>query len=844
MSHQSLYILTILTIISISQTIIKCSVIVSVSTGTILSSYKSLNAAISHVDLVFQIDDVENTATVHYPKPCAQKAQLDEVLDYFYLNIQWTDQQYEELISLFNVTCERFRKARMINVRFRKMYNDSIETYKDIISHLTPGNKLVKRSIGSTIRNMFGIASRQRQQKLITTIESLSDDMFTIQGKLQNYAFVIELQSQRMKHLEQNMKHYEATQNVITQKMQNLEQHQVQEHIMSQFQNILLHDLINKGILYNQILSEQNVQYRIRANAMAHLAKGYLPINLITPHILKNTLAKLKGALQNQYPLVQMTQNRLYEYYANAKVASYVTDDNIYVSIPVFIDLHSQKYNLFKIETFCFRIPESVDLASVIKPDYNIIGINDRQQTYTLIDEQYLAHHCTGDSVLRCDDSKIIPQYPVKNRPSCELGLYTKNITMVKGMCNIGVVPLDNTIGISMYNLRNGSFLVSNPNQESVFLNCRSYRHETFLSDKPMFTIQIQCFCWIYSQTYMSPTFIHNNCLQNSTVSHKIDTHENLLYLSMYLNQSIGDFAHNASFWMKIEPLALPEQKEGLQLDGNYQQSILDLRKILEHKSSNYENTISGRLSIHSRQLNSYFLMKIFACISPVAIVISIGIYFTIGCKFRKFSHILSIAGLIKHTEALDVTNTNCNVDNDIWQSIGFIVEIFSIVATCCALLYIILKNFHLITRVTRYGALPFTDCMSISMMKPLQIMLYIASIDNHCILSLTEMNYIPPHLVTVILNGPVMFQMHRTLCSAYLLQKEGGITLEISGIKKSKLNISGTVSIPIYLRSTVADIVKHLHAARILIGSNEVYTSTILPIKEEDININVEDSK
>ena len=76
----------------------------------------------------------------------------------------------------------------------------------------------------------------------------------------------------------------------------------------------------------------------ICATAIRVLVKGYLPISLITPLILKEILSQVKAAIRKTYPDYDLVTDRLHLYYDMKLVTLGINKDkNLIIQFPVFI---------------------------------------------------------------------------------------------------------------------------------------------------------------------------------------------------------------------------------------------------------------------------------------------------------------------------------------------------------------------------------------------------------------------------------------------------------------------------------------------------------------------------
>ena len=94
-------------------------------------------------------------------------------------------------------------------------------------------------------------------------------------------------------------------------------------------------------------------QLHIYAEAVRVMAKGYLPISLVTPLTLKEILDAVKTTIRKMNPDYDIVIKRLHLYY-DMKLVTYGIDrdKNLIIQFPVFIQPYTkQLLVLYQIET-------------------------------------------------------------------------------------------------------------------------------------------------------------------------------------------------------------------------------------------------------------------------------------------------------------------------------------------------------------------------------------------------------------------------------------------------------------------------------------------------------------
>ena len=104
---------------------------------------------------------------------------------------------------------------------------------------------------------------------------------------------------------------------------------------------------------YIALYKELNTQLCIYTTSIRILAKGYLPISLITPSKLREFLNDVKSAIQKNDPDYNLVIDRLHLYYDMQLVTFGIDKDkNLIMQFPVFIQPYTQQPPiLYQIET-------------------------------------------------------------------------------------------------------------------------------------------------------------------------------------------------------------------------------------------------------------------------------------------------------------------------------------------------------------------------------------------------------------------------------------------------------------------------------------------------------------
>ena len=126
-------------------------------------------------------------------------------------------------------------------------------------------------------------------------------------------------------------------------------------------ENAGIHHYAINSILYLRIIKEKYIeiynelisQLHIYAKVIRILAKGYLPISLITPLKLKEILKSVKETLTKTNPDYDMVIKRLHLYYDMKLVTFRIDRDrNLIIQFPIFMHPYMQQVLiLYQLET-------------------------------------------------------------------------------------------------------------------------------------------------------------------------------------------------------------------------------------------------------------------------------------------------------------------------------------------------------------------------------------------------------------------------------------------------------------------------------------------------------------
>ena len=172
--------------------------------------------------------------------------------------------------------------------------------------------------------------------------------------------------------------------------------------------------------LYRELITQQCIY----AASITILAKRYLPISLVTPSKLRETINYIKTAIQKSNADYDLVIDRLHLYYDIQLVTFGINKDiNLITQFPVFIQSYTQQpLILYQLET----VPVPIIDQNTQAQSYTYLQVNKpyialRSETYISIKQQKLRTWKRFGYEFYCEELFVVKH---KSRYSCESVIY------------------------------------------------------------------------------------------------------------------------------------------------------------------------------------------------------------------------------------------------------------------------------------------------------------------------------------------------------------------------------------------------------------------------------------
>ena len=173
-------------------------------------------------------------------------------------------------------------------------------------------------------------------------------------------------------------------------------------------------------MLYRELIT----QLHVYASTIRILAKGYLPIPLVTPSKLREILNEVKTAIWKTNPDYDLVIDRLHLYCDMQLVTfSIYKDKNLIIQFPVFVQPYMQQpLILYQLET----VPVPIIYQNTQVQSYTLLKVNKlyialKYETYISIRQQELITCKRIGYEFYCEELFVVKH---KSRYSCESTIY------------------------------------------------------------------------------------------------------------------------------------------------------------------------------------------------------------------------------------------------------------------------------------------------------------------------------------------------------------------------------------------------------------------------------------
>ena len=227
------------------------------------------------------------------------------------------------------------------------------------------------------------------------------------------------------------------------------------------------------------------------------LLEGYLPIQLVSPNRLSQSIQDIEIKLSRQFPLFTISHKDVGYYYQNRDIMFTQSKDYLYISVKIPVSASSSYFDIFSLYSLPVPLNSTTNNATLIKNLPPYFGITRDAEFYTEIDHNVYST-CHGTDVKSCATAISMKS---RTYASCASALYFDKQDEIIDLCDIRYET--RALFEGAIDLGNSYFLASGSGQSWNQICANSPPHP--IQGCNFCLIKLPCGCGISSPTFKIP---------------------------------------------------------------------------------------------------------------------------------------------------------------------------------------------------------------------------------------------------------------------------------------------------------------------------------------------------
>jgi len=685
------------------------------------------------------------------------------------------------------------------------------------------------RSFGDNVRKFFGIASHDVQSRLVDRVTNLQRRQDFLTDKLHNLTMITDLQTDVLDDLLTASDLHTDVLNNHTRRLTEIfiELHRNSlENAVDHALTMRLHTL-TRQITVTGMLQLQTLQHLLTLNTQRIVAVNTLLSNkvsplLIPPTDLQNALKRVRSQLHLHYPSYSIVHTDVAYYYANQQVVAWTSHADIYVSLKVPLTSVQEEYELYEIVTFPLQSADS-NINTILANTADIIGYNAYHHSLVKMSWNDYDRYCTKSGFTTCIN--VLPQYKHAPATLCESALYEQNIQAIIETCNFKAVISDTSRQtVSLVNTGYRRILIITAAPLQAYIQCRAAktRHQKMIG--PTTEIILNCDCSLNSDLFTIPPLLTDDCA-NLKLDYNITqvNTTNMLLKALYYNVSNID-----------ELSELPSPRLNTSTGYIIAQSqtssgkILDLKNLITATKANVSMTPYAPIwftkshSFLSTGISMIwkFIIPILAILSTVSVII-----ICIATKTKMLSKTVALLSTVAPSTARPM---DTGLSAPVWVE-HVILAILIFIATTI----IMVKLYKYVAKKLTGSFIQLLDYKLSPRFTKIYLAVFNARQTEYVLIETICQTM--EHLQIPRRVGSVRLSLIRHWFSATLNIQWDDFVIDCDN-QELTWRMPTVVPISLFQHHRLARVISNCHNCRILIGSDDIYQSHKIMIKEHKL--------
>ena len=424
----------------------------------------------------------------------------------------------------------------------------------------------VKRGIidggGSVLKHLFGTAT-------MSDISNLQNEILSIEHGFRNYSkgFVATMDSLHSMRLHTNKRITNVanglryTSNMVNETIRNLRRLSVYVN-NTDFEVVSLKNRMNSLTHLLNLLTTMSVTYghnlslllsyvENQVAALSELMRGRIPIKLISPKIVKQSVDSVESALKSKWPMFKLAISNYLDLYALNDIKFHISENNIYVTLHIPITLQESLFDVYKVISMPMALGGKTAGLSKIINTADYLAINSDNSYFLELSGNDLTN-CQGGAIRRCMKPFVFNHADSK---TCTLALFQDQRDAIDKLCKTELILSDPDAKQIQY-IKDGYYFIGFHYGEYFHEICQG-REPRKLTSCKLCLLRPGCGCALESDSWFIPPNI-NSCSDfgDTQMVHPV----NLMILEQLndLSVHLSKIPTNASFHRPLD-ISMPK---------------------------------------------------------------------------------------------------------------------------------------------------------------------------------------------------------------------------------------------------------------------------------------------
>ena len=410
-----------------------------------------------------------------------------QTLPDLHLGAKLNDAQRQEFVRLANQT------AKLVTNELNQFWHEYYQLDDSWIQLLTllkgkPNSIRPTRAILPVIGNLmsllFGTATKRDMDGLRKGLLQLKDSQSKMVSVLENGLILLNKTNiavaQNRRSLNRLVNATDSLHSLVSTlrfKILSVEPLAVFAHLQTKLQHVF-HIVLSS---FRQILWD----VQILSTAIRDANKGRLPMTLISPTKLINTLEKIAKQMPQGFQLPRDHTKNIQWYYRNLRSILLPQNNAFHIVIAVPLARTDSIFTIY--EAFSIPIPHpKLDLVVRYSMETTHIAISTDKTSYVMLSGSELSKCVTADTTY-CSFRQ--PVRSIAHSPSCVSALFLKDNLAIKNVCTRKLTTHDHFP--TVYYLQNGKWLIATRSKFAIHVSCPGSNKQNLYTHEITQTLQI-----------------------------------------------------------------------------------------------------------------------------------------------------------------------------------------------------------------------------------------------------------------------------------------------------------------------------------------------------------------